>query len=307
MQEDEKEIRKKLNFLVLYNISPALRAFPPEEPLLLGEEFAFTSERFFERLTEFRSQAVKHLMSIPLDVLTSSFTKQGKPITNEQKEWHIGQLSDFHARFPAINQWLRAVIERDRTFAKYDYWGKAAYLSMDEALWLSVGLEPLKEFERVLEGQSTRAGKIDPVVEHMKAQRELLRRSFGYGQKVKAQSMLSWINSVGHDVHPGFRRMLETVVGRTSVTPAAVMEAVASPASIEAKRIDPRERLSMAKLLVAVAIDAYGFDPKAKRSPIPKELEGIAARLGLEITDDTIRSYLRLGAEQLPQDWSLDG
>ena len=68
MQEDEKEIRKKLNFLVLYNISPALMAFPPDEPLLLGEAFAFTSERLFERLTEFRSKTVKHLMSIPLDV-----------------------------------------------------------------------------------------------------------------------------------------------------------------------------------------------------------------------------------------------
>lgn len=306
MQEDEKEIRKTLNFFVLYNISPALGAFPPEEPLLLGEAFAFTSKRFFERLTEFRSQAVKHLMSIPLDVLTSGFTKQGKPITAEQKEWHIGQRSDFHARFPVISQWLQAVIQRERTFAKYDYWGKAAYLSMDEALWLSVGLEPLKEFDRALEGQSPRTDKADPVVEHMKAQRELLRRRFGYGQRVDAKSILTWINAVGHDVHPGFRRMLETVVGRTSVAPATLTEAVALSPSVEAKRIDPRERLSMAKLLVAMAIDGYGFDPKAKRSPIPKELEGIAARLGLEITDDTIRSYLRLGAEQLPKDWSRD-
>ncbi len=52
----------------------------------------------------------------------------------------------------------------------------------------AVGLEPPEEFVRALEGQSTRAGKVDPVVEHMKAQRELLRRSFGYGQKVSAQA-----------------------------------------------------------------------------------------------------------------------
>jgi hypothetical protein len=302
MQEDEKEIRKKLNFLVLYNVSPALRAFPPEEPLLLGEDFTFTSERFFERLNEFRSQAVKHLMSIPLDVLTSSFSKQGKPITAEQQDWHMKQRADFHRQFPTISQWLQALIERDRTFARYDYWGKAAYLSMDEALWLSVGLEPLKEFASAIEGQSSRAGKADPVVEHMKAERELLRRSLGIGQKLNAHSILTWINSVGHDVHPGFRRMLETVVRRTAAAPSAVTEAVVLSPSAEVKRIDPRERQSMAKLLVTIAIDAYGFDPKAKRSPIPKELEGIAARLGLEITDDTIRSYLRLGAEQLPKD-----
>jgi hypothetical protein len=241
-------------------------------------------------------------MSTPLEVLTSSFNKEGKPVAADQQEWFRRQRYDFAAQFPSISQWLYAVIEHDRTFAKYDYWGKAPYLSIDETLWLSVGLEPLKEFAHSLEAQSSRTGKPDPVVDHLKAQRELLRRNFGHGHKVRAQSLLAWINLVEHDVHPGFRRMLEIVVSRTPVEPAALAKADALPSSVEAKRIDPRERLSMAKLLVALAIDGYGFDPNARRSPIPKELESIAARLGLEITDDTIRSYLRLGAEQLPKD-----
>lgn len=59
----------------------------------------------------------------------------------------------------------------------------------------------------------------------------------------------------------------------------------------------------MAKLLVAIAIEQFGYDPGSKRSPIPTELEDVAARLGLELSHDTILKYLRLGAQHLPKNW----
>ncbi len=138
----------------------------------------------------------------------------------------------------------------------------------------------------------------------MKTQRELLRRSFGFDRRLRAEAVLTWANSVGQDLHPGFRRMLEADRKSNGGAPVTLPESVAVATNDEPKRMDPREKLSMAKLLVAIAIDTYGYVPDAKRSPIPKELESIAARLGLEITHDTIRSYLRLGADQLPKDWN---
>ncbi|GAB1364724.1 hypothetical protein MASR1M32_39600 [Rhodobacter sp.] len=48
---------------------------------------------------------------------------------------------------------------------------------------------------------------------------------------------------------------------------------------------------------------ARAYDPGSKRSPIPTELEDIAARLGLELSHDTILKYLRLGAQHLPKNW----
>jgi hypothetical protein len=306
MQEHEAEGRKTLNFYILYNVSPVLAAFPPEEPPLLGEAFAGTSSRFFERLGKFRSQAVKQLTAMPFEILSASFTDRGKPLTPEQEVWQLRLKDEFRLRFSDLSPWILALVQRQRTFARYDYWAKAAYLSVEEVLWLGVGLEPLPEFTQLLDWPSHKDGKVDDVVEHVKAQCELLRRNFGSGRNLDPRAVQTWAEAVGYDLHPGFRRMVHGITARQAQTSTGTSEPSTLPEQQTAKGMDAREKLSMAKLLTAIAIDAYGYDPDAKRGPIPKELEGIAARLGLELTHDTIRSYLRLGAGQLPKDWKLD-
>lgn len=322
MQDDEAGARKSLNFYILFQISPALGAFPPNEPPLLGEEFATSTRKLFDALSAFRSKAVQFLSEIPLEQLQLGFTDRGKPKSPEQQNWCVEQRKEFDRRFRGISPWQLALLDSDRTMAKYDYWAKAAFFSLDEILWLSVGLEPLPEFNRALNPLSPSGHQPDPVVRHVVAQRELLRRSFdpnGYERRLTAQSVLGWANRVQYELHPGFRRTLETIVQRAPNPNVAVSEVVALPHSQpiavveqqvtvaevqpETKRVDPRERLGMAKLLVAIAIEQFGCDPKSKRSPIPTELEDVAARLGLELSHDTILKYLRLGAQSLPKDW----
>jgi hypothetical protein len=322
MQDEEAEIRKTLNFYILFQVSPFLGVFPADEPPLLGEAFARSTQKLFEAIGAFRSKAVTHLSDIPLDQLRAGFTERGMPKTPEHKNWCSQQRDDFRTQFRNLNIWQLALFEPDRTFAKYDYWSKAAYFSIDEILWLSAGLEPLPEFVGALATSSRGAPQRDPVILHMISQRELFRRCFdpnGYERRQTAQTVLHWANLVQYELHPGFRRMLEAMVQRDAspnpasaptaapleVKPAEAAEQHAAPASDtpDQKRLDPRERIGMAKLLVAVAIEQFGYDPTGKRSPIPIELEGIAARLGLEISHDTILKYLRLGAQHLPTGW----
>ncbi|OUS34125.1 hypothetical protein A9Q94_17300 [Rhodobacterales bacterium 56_14_T64] len=68
------------------------------------------------------------------------------------------------------------------------------------------------------------------------------------------------------------------------------------------KEVASRERQTLYKLIIAMAVDFYGYEPKASRSPFPKELEGILDRLGLPVSDDTIRQKLKEAAELLDQD-----
>lgn len=63
--------------------------------------------------------------------------------------------------------------------------------------------------------------------------------------------------------------------------------------------IGTRERQTLYKLLIAMATDAYGYRPDELRSPFPKELEGILDRMGLSVSDDTIRAKLKDAAELL--------
>jgi len=51
-----------------------------------------------------------------------------------------------------------------------------------------------------------------------------------------------------------------------------------------------------------MAMDGYGYKPTALRSSIPGEIEGALDRLGIPVSDDTIRQKLKEAAELLDQD-----
>jgi hypothetical protein len=67
--------------------------------------------------------------------------------------------------------------------------------------------------------------------------------------------------------------------------------------AIENEELRPKARQSLLKLLLGMAIDGYGFDPSASKSPIAKELADSLAELGISIDEDTVRSWLREAAE----------
>ncbi|NVO57205.1 hypothetical protein HW561_15535 [Rhodobacteraceae bacterium B1Z28] len=69
----------------------------------------------------------------------------------------------------------------------------------------------------------------------------------------------------------------------------------------EEKVVASRERHTLYKMLIAMAVDGYGFDSSALKSPFPKDLEGILDRLGLPVSDDTIRQKLKEASELLDQ------
>jgi hypothetical protein len=56
--------------------------------------------------------------------------------------------------------------------------------------------------------------------------------------------------------------------------------------------IAAKERSTLLKLVIGMAIDGYGYDVKAAKSPVPLQLADILATLGMSISDDTVRKYL---------------
>ena len=59
----------------------------------------------------------------------------------------------------------------------------------------------------------------------------------------------------------------------------------------------------IAQLFTAMAIDQLGYNPRDSRGPIPKEIAEIIAEMGLAVSDDTVRKYLRIGSRQIPSEW----
>lgn len=56
---------------------------------------------------------------------------------------------------------------------------------------------------------------------------------------------------------------------------------------------------SLQKLVIGMAIGGYGYDPIAKKSPIPAEITADLEKLGLSIDADTVRKWLKEGAKHL--------
>jgi hypothetical protein len=70
------------------------------------------------------------------------------------------------------------------------------------------------------------------------------------------------------------------------------------------KEANPKEIESLLKLVIAMAIKGYCFDPSAKKSPTPGEVASDAEQTGLSIDVDTVRKWLKRAAELLPPDWN---
>lgn len=104
---------------------------------------------------------------------------------------------------------------------------------------------------------------------------------------------LDWVDQFDFAVHEEFLDLLRRFHG----------ERDEANASIKVLKTDRREIDSISMLFTAMAIDQLGYVPGQARSPIPKEIGQLAAELGMTITDETIRKYLRIGEQFISPDW----
>ncbi len=64
----------------------------------------------------------------------------------------------------------------------------------------------------------------------------------------------------------------------------------------EDKSLGTAERNTLLKLVIGMAIKGYGYDPRAARSPSAGEIVADLQNLGIAITDDTVRKWLKEAA-----------
>jgi hypothetical protein len=183
---------------------------------------------------------------------------------------------------------------RPRLFADFDFWGKFDEFSLDELVWLSTGLDPRSAS---LEKELLRGAKINifPLAE-MERRRTLIARAFpkALRDNIKAVEFHNWGLSVGLKWHAGFHVMINSAAARVGVEPTQ-----ASSSELTERTMQPLEFRTAARIIAAIAIDAYGHVPNQKRSPTTKDILDACHKAGLSVTNDTILKYLRAGTEQI--------
>lgn len=78
------------------------------------------------------------------------------------------------------------------------------------------------------------------------------------------------------------------------------LAALESQNSFAEKGLSTRERDSLLKIVIGMAIQGYGHDPKARRTSTASEIASDLERLDLALDPDTVRKYLQEGSDLLP-------
>ncbi len=219
-----------------------------------------------------------------------------------KSEWSSFRESHFRELERMEPPWYAGGFGHPDYSADFKHWSQNPRFSRHEALMLSVGVEPHHLEERKVEELAERnaegRAKLLKPLQTLLRRRDLIERQFRgrmQSPNISPRDLFAWFQLVDLDVHPEFTsKYLDTSKGG------------AYPAKPSTKP-DQREINSICQLFTAIAIDSLGYDPHQKRSTVPKEIVDFASGMGLEISVDTVRKYLKRGAEIIPDDWTPPG
>lgn len=214
------------------------------------------------------------------------------------RDWKLFRSREIDALRKRIPFWYAGGFGHPDYAADFEYWCKMPRFSVEEALCLSIGVEP-KNFEKnhLLALGKLKEDRLSEPIAFLLRRYEQLKRQFdpaGHGWGVAPAEFLDWAHRVRFDVHPEFSRLLSSYHGTSQG---------AHKASGDQTKPDKREIDSIAQLFTAMAIDYLGYKPRAAKSPIPKQITELAATMGMNISEKTVRKYLSRGAEFIPEDW----
>ena len=219
-----------------------------------------------------------------------------------ERDWKNFMRAEIDKLGKSEPPWYAAGFGHPDYIADFSYWAQTSYFSDHEALFLSLGVEPKHFDENQVEKISQRVARGDnlwPTLHYMLRRREQMSRQFPrystHGQ-ISPKELFRWFALVELEVHPLF----------TSRYPIASNEQLQdkSQEDLPPKRPHKRELDTIAQLFTVMAIECYGYRPDEARSPTPREIVDSAAKIGVQISDDTVRKYLRLGASFIPPDWN---
>jgi len=184
------------------------------------------------------------------------------------------------------------VEDRIATDADYLHWSLFPEWRLFDFIVLTCERDP-----RIFEGAAISAVKSLPYWPEVDRRLELARAHVDadiIDEVEPPTRYVEWARQVLIEVPPALVAAVEAYEER-----AGRRKPAEQPKPIE--HLGTRERESLLKLVIGMAVAGYGHDPRARRSDKVAEIAADLERLGIGLSDDTVRKYLREGAELLPR------
>jgi hypothetical protein len=177
--------------------------------------------------------------------------------------------------------------------ADVQHWARMQRWSLDEAVALSIGFEPCGD---LLEGYKGMPVRNDVLAFYLKRQ-ALIKNNFKWvgfdgPRKNSVPDIVRWFDRVELNVP----EQLLAAADKYYALGIGKKSKLGRSGTADDKLLDPRERSTMLKMIIALAIQGYGYDPSAKRSAVPSEIESDMNLLGIGINLETIRKHLKSGS-----------
>ena len=213
----------------------------------------------------------------------------------------------------------------NRPYAKADFghWSKAAYWTLDEAVALSFGKAP----ERVTWEAIKPLVDVSPFAYQYWRRRDLALRAAASKQLSERTGpgfFLAWakrtdlavpseleaaITARGiqiaewktHDLSKEQSEQIDPLRSRDDKLQAQHAAAAPAPHDRPEKPLATRERDSLLKLVIGMAVGGYRYDATALRSERPTEIANDLASAGVPVDVDTVRKWLKEAADLLPR------
>lgn len=171
----------------------------------------------------------------------------------------------------------------------FSYWVLMPRLSLHEATLLSVGAGPdFMSSDELSKLRLKRRERSWAASKFLSERHDLLSRVFPSGGSgntyMRTANLFNWIEETRLGVHPGFKAALDA-------------RFKTAPAPMPPKEATGAEKESMLKLIAAMAVEQYSYNPKASKNDAIKNISDDLDGLGLSLDRKTIRKWMKEACE----------
>ena len=157
--------------------------------------------------------------------------------------------------------------------------------------------------QRRLPGDYSREAVSELLSAAMSAEKFLLDRRYGDLEEILLAELMGlpqWHKAEGWL----FQRqtLLDWVENQLRDAEADTFQVDRQPTYDEGKQLKTRERDTLMKLIIGMAVSRYKYDPRANRNEATSAIADDLAKLGIPLDPDTVLKWLREAAEYLPRE-----
>lgn len=219
-----------------------------------------------------------------------------------------GPEGDLEPVWETVTGISKSIYQRDELI---ENWALAPAWTLQEGACLANNVSPrlLSEYGK-LPVRHPKAEKVNRLINF--ALRAM--RQFKLSTDPTPAVFIAWSKTVGFPFDPKWHEVIgDPTIDMRTVLPEAVAPSGAPssnpvPSSLQsapAQEPGTRVKETMLKIIIGLAIDAFGYDPRSRRSEVYGIISGELDKLGIPVTAETVRKYLDEGAK-LVTDAALD-